>query len=208
MQVRSPRGTSAPSDRGSVLADRKTLPGQGGFLDLQRRRDGDPAIGRHQVPRLHQHYIPRHQIDRVDLEHLAIPADAGDGLHHRSQGGDALLGLRLLPETDHRVEDGETGEKHRGRGITGHQLVDQRRRQQHDLHEVLVLADERPGTQTPSPPRRADSSRTSPHALRPREPFRPTLWVHLEGEGRLGRFHGVPIGALSHLGGHGLLRVV
>ena len=48
----------------------------------------------------------------------------------------------LLAEADHSVEDGEAGEKHRGRGVTGHQLVDQRRRQQHDLHEVLVLAEE------------------------------------------------------------------
>jgi len=200
-----PQGHVRTGHRSSVFADRKALPGQGGFLDLQRRRDCDPAIGRHQVSRLHQHYVARHQFGGVDLEHLAIPANPGDGLHHRGKGGDALLGLGLLAKTDHRIEDREPGEEHRGRGITGHQLVDRRRHQKHDLHEVLVLAEKGPEPRLLLPLGETIHP-VLRHTFFDLGAIETALRVHLEGEGHLGRFHGVPVGALTHLCGHRLPR--
>ena len=46
------------------LADRQALPGQRGFLDLQRRRQDHPAIGGHPVAGLDQHDIARNQLRR------------------------------------------------------------------------------------------------------------------------------------------------
>ena len=49
MSIRSPSGVSAPGDRLGALGDRQALPGQRGLVDLQRGGAQQPAVGRHQV---------------------------------------------------------------------------------------------------------------------------------------------------------------
>ena len=146
MQVRSPSGTSSPAPARSALADRQALAGQRRLLDLQRRRDADPAVGGHPVARLDEDDVAGHELLGVDLDRLAVAAHPGDGLHHLGQRLDALLRLRLLAQADHRVEHGQAGQHQRRPDVPGHDQVHDRGDQQHDLHEVLVLAHE--GLQT------------------------------------------------------------
>ncbi len=113
MQVRSPSGTSSPGTGVGRLADRQALTGQRGLLDLERGGDADPAVGGHPVAGLDQHDVAGHELLGVDLDRLAVAAYPGDGLHHLGQRLDALLGLRLLAQPDHRVEEREPGQHHR-----------------------------------------------------------------------------------------------
>ncbi len=72
----------------------------------------------------------------------AVAADAGDVLQHLLERGEARLGLRLLAEAEHGVEDGEAEQHDRGAGLAGHHLVHDRGADEDDLHQVLVLAQE------------------------------------------------------------------
>ena len=136
-------GDVFPGNRFDALADGQALPGEGRFLDLEGRRQGDPAVGGHHVPRLHQHQVAGDELLGVDLDHLAIPSHPGDGLHHVGERLDTLFGLRLLAEADDRVDQGQPGEQDGGARLPGDHLVDDGGREEDDLHEVLVLADER-----------------------------------------------------------------
>ena len=130
-------------DRVGRLADREALAGECGFLDLERGRDADPAVCGYLVAGLDEHDVADHELLGVDLDRLAAAAHAGDGLHHLGERLDALLGLCLLTQPDHGVEQGEPRQHHRGAQLPGHDQVDDCRDQQHDLHEVLVLPQER-----------------------------------------------------------------
>ena len=131
--------------RGDRLADREALAGERGLLDLEGRGDADPAVGRDPVAGLDQHDVARHQLLGVDLDGLAVPAYPGDGLHHLGQRLDALLGLGLLAQADHRVEQGQSGQDHRRAHVAGDDQVHDGRDQQDDLHEVAGTAGGRPG---------------------------------------------------------------
>ena len=56
--------------------------------------------------------------------------------------GEARLGLRFLVQAQHGVEDGEPEQHERRAGLAGHDLVHDRRADEDDLHQVLVLAQE------------------------------------------------------------------
>ena len=99
---------------------------------------------------------------------LAVAPDLGLDDHHLLERGDARLGLALLVQAQERVEQGEEHEDHAGRELAGQEQADDAGHQQHDLHRVLVLAEERAASAAPSPPRRTCSSRTSPGGPRPR----------------------------------------
>ena len=102
------------------------------------------AVGGDQVARLDEDDVAGHQLLGVDLDRLAVAAHPGDRLHHLRERLDALLGLGLLAQADHGVEDREPGQ-HDGRaGVAGDDLVDEGRAQEDDLHEVLVLTQEGP----------------------------------------------------------------
>ena len=124
MLVRSPSGDLVTRHRLGRLGDRQALARQRRLLDLKRRCNGDPAVGRDPVARLHQDHVSGDQLLGVDLDRLAVATDAGDRLHHLREGLDALLGLRLLPQSDDRVEDGQARQDDGRRGVPGHQLVD------------------------------------------------------------------------------------
>lgn len=102
-------------------------------------------VGGHPVARLHEHDVAGRQLLGVDLDldGLAVAAHPGHCLEHPGQRPHALLGLGLLAQPDHRVEHGQPGQHQRGAPLAGHQLVDHRRGQQHELHEIAVLAQER-----------------------------------------------------------------
>ena len=124
------------------LADGQALARERGLLDLEGRGDDDPAVGGDAVPRLDQDHVARHELLGVDLDRLAVAPDAGDRLHHLGQRLDARLGLRLLAQADDRVEHCEAGEKDRRPGVVREDRVEDRRHEQDDLHEVLVLPHE------------------------------------------------------------------
>ena len=105
------------------LPNRQALTGQGGFLNLQGCSNHYPAVRGDQVAGLHQDNVPWHQFFGLHLEHLAIAPNSGNRLQHRGEGGDALLGLRLLTQANDRIEKGEPGQDHGGGGVSCHQLV-------------------------------------------------------------------------------------
>ncbi len=137
-----PQGDLVPEHRLHGLAHRQALPGQGGFLDLERGGHIDAGVGRHPVACLHQDHVAWNELVGVDLDALPVPTYPRDGPHHLSQCLDTLLGLGLLTQSDHGVEDGQAGQDNRGPGLPGHDLVHRRGHQEHHLHEVLVLAQE------------------------------------------------------------------
>jgi hypothetical protein len=68
---------------------------------------------------------------------------SADRLQHRRERLDALLRLGFLAQADHRIEQGESREDDSRTDISGDDQGDRGRGQQNDLHEVLVLANER-----------------------------------------------------------------
>ena len=133
------------------LADRQALAGERGLLDLERRGQADPAVGRHPVAGLDQHDVAGHEVLGVDLDRLAVASYPSDRLHHLRESLDALLGLRLLTQPDHGVEDASARP---ARWSCPHSPVTSwlisGRRQQHDLHEVRGTDAGTPRTRTPS----------------------------------------------------------
>ena len=124
------------------LADREALARERRLLDLQRRGHPDASVGGHAVAGLDEDDVTGHEVVRLDLDGPTVTPYPRHALHHRGQRLHARLGLRLLPHADDRVEDGQTRQHHGGPGISGHHLVHDRGHQEHDLHEVLVLAQE------------------------------------------------------------------
>ena len=143
MQSRSPSGDVVAIDRRDVLEDRRALAGERGFLDLERGGHEQPPVGRDPVARLDQHDVARDELGGIDLDDRAVAAHAGDVLQHLLERGEARLGLRFLAEAEHGVEDGEPEQHERGAGLAGHDLVHDRGAHEDDLHQVLVLPQER-----------------------------------------------------------------
>ena len=142
-QIRSPSPTSSPGIGGEVLEHRSALAGEGRLLDLEGGRHQQPTVGRHPVARLEEHDVARHQLGGVDLDGHAVTAHPGDVLQHLLERRQARLRLGLLTQAQHRVEDREADQDDRGARLAGDDLVHDRRAHQDDLHQVLVLAQER-----------------------------------------------------------------
>ena len=117
----------AMHDRVGGLPDREALARQRRFLDLHGRGEADPSVSRNQVARFDEDDVAGHQLLGVDLHRLPISANPGDRLHHLREGLDALLGLGLLAQADHGVEDREPSQHDGGTGVSGDELVHQRR---------------------------------------------------------------------------------
>ena len=58
-----------PADGRGVLLDRDALAGQGALLDLQRRREDDPAVGGDAVTGVDHHDVAGHDLLGGDLRH-------------------------------------------------------------------------------------------------------------------------------------------
>ena len=123
MSRRSPSGTSCLVDRIDVLLDRDALAGEGALLDLQRRGDDHPAVGRDAVAGIDQHDVAGHDLVGRDLRHLTVPPHLGDRLHHLAEGRCRRLGLPLLVVAEPGVEERQQGEAHEGAPLADHRLT-------------------------------------------------------------------------------------
>ena len=74
---------------------------------------------------------------------LAVAADVRRHDQHLAQRGDALGGLALLVQAHHRVEDRQAEDDQAGRDVLQGDDADHRRADEHQLHQVAVLAQER-----------------------------------------------------------------
>ena len=86
---------------------------------------------------------PGHQLLGRDLDELTVAADARRHDQHLAQRGDALGGLALLVQTHHGVDHGQADDDQPGRDVLQGDDADDRRADQHELHQVAVLAQER-----------------------------------------------------------------
>jgi hypothetical protein len=125
-----------------ALGDRRALPGEARLLDLQRRRHQQPAVGRNLVAGLEAHDVARHQVLGRHLVDLAAPPDAGRDDQHLPQRGHALGRLALLAEPHDGVEHSQGEHDEPGRHVLEGHDADHGRPDQHQLHQVPVLAEE------------------------------------------------------------------
>ena len=131
-------------DRVEALGHGCALAGESGLFDLQRRRHQDPSVGRHLVAGLEADDVPGNQLFGRDLDALAVTADARRHDQHLPQRGDALGGLALLVQTHHGVDHRQAEDHQPGRDVLQGDDADDRRPDQHQLHQVAVLAEEGP----------------------------------------------------------------
>ncbi len=131
------------SDRVDALRDRRAFAGQGRFVDLERRRAQDPAVGRDQVARLDVHDVARDELLHRDLDDLAATADLGLDDHHLLKGCDARLGLAFLVHPEEGVEQRQPDQQDARRELVGQEQADPAGDEQDDLHRVAVLPQER-----------------------------------------------------------------
>ena len=142
MQRRSPRPTSGLSIAAVSLSVGVLSPVRAASSISSVAATKQAAVGGDAVARLHQHDVARHQPLGVDLDRLPVAAHAGDGLEHLLQRRQAGLGLGLPAQAQHGVEDGQADQHERRPHLAGDDQADHGGRQQDDLHEVAVLAQE------------------------------------------------------------------
>ena len=124
-----------------ALLDRDALAGQGAFLDLQRRRDDHPPVGRDPVAGVDEHDVAGDDLVGGDLVHVAVAPHLGDGLHHLAEGRGGGLGLAFLVVAEPGVEERQQDEAD-ARDVLADQQADDRRADEHDLHVLPVLLEE------------------------------------------------------------------
>jgi hypothetical protein len=97
------------------------------------RAPEQPHVGRHAVAGRQQHHVPWHQLGGVDVVLAAVAQHHGVRRQHVADGLQRLLGLALLHEADHRIEDHHRHDDagvhpvthQRGHQCSGHQHVEQ-----------------------------------------------------------------------------------
>ncbi len=186
----------ALGDAARLLGHRRGLAGEGGLVDLEAEGGEDPTVGRHPVAGLEQDHVAGHQGLGLDLDGAPVAPDPGRGHEHRAQGVEALLGLGLLHEPEHGVEQQHHGDD---RGVL--QVADRpgqhRRAEQHHTSRLRnwstkIASRDRPG---------ASARRLGPWLARRRSAssgLSPT--ARCGGRGRIGR-RGADGGSR---GGHGV----
>ncbi len=137
----SPGAKITPSQRRGLLLRRDALTGQGRLVDLQRRRRDDAPVGGNLVARGQKDDITDDDLFGGDLELGPTPAHPGGDLHHRLERVHRTLGLALLSQTHHRVEEGERDEQDSGVPLADRSGHD-RRADEDQLHVGAVLIEE------------------------------------------------------------------
>ena len=130
------------ADRVDALRDGQALARERGLGDLERRRLQQTAVGRDDVAGLDRDDVAGDQLFSVHLEQLAVAVHLGLDEHHLLQGGDGRGCLPLLVHPQDRVEDRQQEQHEAGAPLLDRQAADAGD-EQHDLHRVVVLADER-----------------------------------------------------------------
>ena len=159
---------SVGRDRVHLLGRGDALAGQGRLVDLERRRGEDARIRGHEVAGLDVDDVARDELVHGDLDELAVPADLGLDDHHALQGRCAGFRLALLVHGHPGVEQGQEDEEDAGVELSWQEEADDARDQEHDLHRVAVLAQERLPAALLLRRRRRCSGRPSRGARRPR----------------------------------------
>ena len=130
-------------DRVDDLGHRGALAGETGLFDLERGRHEDASVGRNLVPRFEADDVSGDELLRRYLHPLAVAADVGIHDQHLAERGDALRRLALLVQPHNRVQHREADHDQSGRHLLQRDDADDCRSDQHQLHEVLVLTQER-----------------------------------------------------------------
>ena len=135
-------GDLVAGDRVDDLRDRCALAGEAGLLDLERGRR--PGCGRRRGPCRppRSRRCPREPAPPPGSDPLAVATDARRHDEHLAEGRDALRRLALLVQTHHRVQDRQPEHDQPCRDVLQGDDADDRGPDQHQLHEVPVLAQE------------------------------------------------------------------
>ena len=138
--------------RAGVFFHRQALTGEGGFLGAQADAFHEPPVRRNRVPRLQQYHVPRHQLLAGHLQLTATPQHPAVGCCHLLQRLNGLLGLVLLIDPQHPVDDHHRqNDEHIRKALPCHSrrpARHRRRGQQHHDHRVghlLQKSLEQPG---------------------------------------------------------------
>jgi hypothetical protein len=125
------------------LADGRALAGERRLLDLERRGDAEAPVRRDLVARLEGHDVAGHELLGGQVHRLAAPAHVPLDEQHLLERRDALGRLALLVEAEDRVQDGQGEDHDARRPLLQGDDADDRGAEEHELHEVAVLAQER-----------------------------------------------------------------
>jgi hypothetical protein len=126
-----------------ALGGRQALPGQRGLVDLQRGRVDQPPVRRHDIARLDRDDVARDELLGGDVRQLTVPPHPGLDDHRLLQGGDGRGGLPLLVQALDRVEQSQQDQQDARAELLDRIQAADAGREQHELHRVAVLADER-----------------------------------------------------------------
>ena len=121
----------------------RALARQRRLLDLERRRQDQAAVGGDLVAGLERHDVAGNELLGGDVHALAVPAGVRMDQEHLLERGDALGGLALLVQAEDGVEHRQADDHDPGRPLLERDDADDRCAEQHELHEVAVLAEER-----------------------------------------------------------------
>ena len=160
------------------LRYRRALAGEPRLLDLERRRHHDPPVRGHLVAGFEHDDVARNQLLGRHLDALSVAADVRVHDEHLPERSNALGGLALLVQAHDRVDHSEPDHDESRRHVLQGDDRHDRGAQEHELHEVAVLAQRTPSSPAPSPPRRACSARgalgvRAPRSRSARTPDRP-----------------------------------
>ena len=143
MSVRSPSGVPAPCTGSVPLETGRPSPvSADSSASSVAAFSSRPSAG-HDIARLDRDDVPGDQLPGRDLGQLAVPPHLGLDDRHLLQGGDGRGGLALLPQVHDRVEQRQQDQQDARAELLERVDAADARREQPDLHRVVVLADER-----------------------------------------------------------------
>ena len=87
-----------------VFFNRYRFAGEGGFLNLQVDRAGQPQVGGDNAAGIQHNHVAHYQILGGDFHHIAAPFDQGVGAGELFQGFQGLFRFRFLEHADESVE--------------------------------------------------------------------------------------------------------
>ena len=139
-------------ERVGVLGHRERLAGEGGFIHLQIADVEQPEVGGHAVAGLQKHHIARNELLGGDALVATVAPHGGFGGDHSGERLDGFFRLRLLQETNDRVDEHDAEDDRRV-----HPFAQERRDadgQHQDVNERLVELPEELGPRRRAAPRR------------------------------------------------------
>src|SRR5207248_7578178 len=130
-QVRIDRGY-----RVDTLAYRDTLTGEGRLVYLECRRPYQAPVGRHEVARLDEHDVTRHDLISRHRDQHALAPHSRVQDHHALERSDRGRGFALLTQTEYRIEQRENEQKQTSAVLLQRNDAEHTRDHQDDLHRI------------------------------------------------------------------------